>query len=392
MSSAPSTARSLLTMVATFCSGAAGRSSGQRISTIRSTVTRPGRSTASSLSSVRDFRLPISPSVSWTPSRTTLNVPARNSSAVAVPLTDPAGPDLPTCTSYRRRSRRASGGSAATRAVAGLSGLSPGRHALTVAPDEPAQDLRRPGDVAADGPRLDLVGLVRVEVPGVLVDLDPGAQAGHVEFGVELGRVDVGADPERLHRAGSRTGQQDGVAGQAADRLLVAGEGLEGRGQLAEQRISLARRGQRDLHGPDRLAEAPVDQRVLVTAERPDAITGPEEREVRAHHLVEQAGQIRLDPPLHRRLELLRVGVVERPAAEYDPRPVAQVDLAERVLLQPEAAQLAFAESGQGQERVVLVVSRRVLGADGQQQEWLHPTTLVRWRACRSQLPQPAAD
>src|SRR6266566_100236 len=295
MSSAPSTARSLLTMVATFCSGAAGRSSGQRISTIRSTVTRPGRSTASSLSSVRDFRLPISPSVSWTPSRTTLNVPARNSSAVAVPLTDPAGPDLPTCTSYRRRSRRASG-SAATRAVAGLSGLSPGRHALTVAPDEPAQDRRRPGDVAAGGPRLDLVGLVRVEVAGVLVDPDPGVQAGHVELGVKLRRVDVAADPERLHRAASRTGQQDGAAGLAAcgggpgklaDRLLVAGEGLEGRGQPAEQGIPPASRGQRDLDGADRLGEAPVDHGALVAAERTDAVTGPEEREVRAHDLVE---------------------------------------------------------------------------------------------------------
>src|SRR6185503_9025539 len=247
MSSAPSTARSRLTMIATFCSGDAGRSSGQRIPTIRSTVTRPGRSTASSLSSVRDFRLPISPSVSWTPSRTTLNVPARNSSTVAVPLTDPAGPDLPTCTSYRRRSRRASGGSVSTRAVAGLSDLSPGRHALAVAPDEPAQDRRRPGDIAAGGPRLDLVGLVRVEVAG---------------------------DPERLHRAASRTGQQDGVPGQFAHRFLVAGEGLEGRGQLAEQRILSARRGQRDLDGADRLGEAPVDHGALMAAERPDAVTG----------------------------------------------------------------------------------------------------------------------
>src|SRR6266487_1860023 len=216
MSSAPSTARNLLTMVATFCSGAAGRSSGQRTSTIRSTATRPGRSTASSLSSVRDFRLPISPSVSWTRSRTTLNVPARNSSTAAAPRTDSAGPDLPTCTSYRWRSRRASGGSAATRAVAGLPGLGPGRHALTVAPDEPAQDRRRPGDVAAGGPRLDLVGLVRVEVAGVLVDPDPGVQAGHVELRVELRRVDIAADPERLHRAASRTGKQDCAAGLAA--------------------------------------------------------------------------------------------------------------------------------------------------------------------------------
>ena len=196
----------------------------------------------------------LSPSVSWVPSRTTLNVPARRSST-AVPLTDPAGPDLPTCTSYRRRSRRASGGSAATRVVAGLSGLCRGQRGLTVAPDEPAQDRRRPADVAAGGSRLDLVGLVGFEVAGVLVDLDPGAQAGHVELGVELGRVDVAAEPERLHRAASRTGQQDGPAGlaacggpaglaacgggprQVADRLLVAGEGLKGRGQLAEQRI-----------------------------------------------------------------------------------------------------------------------------------------------------------
>src|SRR2546430_2629235 len=343
MSSAPSTARSLLTMVATFCSGAAGRSSGQRISTIRSIVTRPGRSTASSLSSVRDSRLPISPSVSWAPSRTTLNVPASRSSTAAAPLTDPAGPDLPTCTSYRWSARRASGAGAAARAavaaraIARLSGLGPDGQALTAAPDEPAQDRRRPDDIAADRLRLDLVGLIGVEVAGVLVDLDPGAQPGHVELRVELGRVDVAADPERLHRAASRTGQQNGPAGlaaggggpgQAVDRLLVAGEGLEGRRQLAEQRILSPRRGQRDLDGADRLGVAPVDRRALVAAECPDAVTGPEEREVRAHHLVEQAGQVRLDPPLHRRLELLRIGVVERPAAEHDPRPVVQVNRA----------------------------------------------------------------
>src|ERR1700749_686055 len=275
MSSAPSTARRRLPMIATFCSGDAGNSSVQRISTLRSTVTRPGRSTASSLSSVRDFRLPISPSVSWTPSRTTLNVPARNSSTVAVPLTDPAGPDLPTCTSSRRRPRRASGGCASTRAVAGLSGLSPGRPGLTVAPDEPAQDRRRPGDIAAGGPRLDLVGLVRVEVAGVLVDPDPGVQPGHVKLGVKLRRVDVAADPERLPRAAGRTGQQDGVPGQFAHRFLVAGGGLEGRGQLAEQRILSARRGQRDLDGADRFGEAPGDSGGLMGGGPPDAVTGP---------------------------------------------------------------------------------------------------------------------
>ena len=132
------------------------------------------------------------------------------------------------------------------------------------------------------------------------------------------------------------------------------------------------------------ISTEPVDHRALVAAERPDAVAGSEEREVRAHHAVEQTGQIRLDPPLHRSLELLRVGVVERPAADHDPRPVAQVDVAERALLQPYPVQLALAEPGQGQERVILVVSRRVLGADGQQQEWLHQFTLMRRRACRS--------
>ena len=134
MSSAPSTARSLLTRVATFCSGAVGRSFGHRTSTIRSSGTRPGRSTASSLSSVRDFRLPISPSVSSMPSRTTLNVPARRNSTHAA-LTDPAGPDLPTCTSYRWPARRArdanamtsTGTSAVTRLRPGSGG--PGRTA-----------------------------------------------------------------------------------------------------------------------------------------------------------------------------------------------------------------------------------------------------------------------
>ena len=132
------------------------------------------------------------------------------------------------------------------------------------------------------------------------------------------------------------------MAGQSADRFLMAGESLEGAGQLAEQRVPPARRGEGDLDGAHRLGKAPVDSRTLVTAERPDAVTGPEEREARAHHPVEQAGQVRLDPPLHRRLELRRVGVVERAAAEQDPRPVAQIKVAERALLQPYPAQLAF--------------------------------------------------
>src|ERR1700722_16323091 len=76
----PSTPRSLLTSEATFCSAAAGGSLSHSTSTIRSSGTMLGRSTASSLSRVRDLRLPTSPSGSSMPSRTTLNGPARRSS------------------------------------------------------------------------------------------------------------------------------------------------------------------------------------------------------------------------------------------------------------------------------------------------------------------------
>jgi hypothetical protein len=232
-------------------------------------------------------------------------------------------------------------------------------------------------DLAAAGKRLDLVGHVRLEVAGVLVHVDPGAHAGRVELGVELGGVDVRADPERLHRAGLRAREQYGMAGQLADRLLVAGERVERRGEPAQQRIVAALRGERDPDGSDRLGMAAVEHRALVAAERPDAVAGPEEREVRAGHRVQQAAQVRLDPPLHRGLGLLRVGVVERPAAEHDPGPVREVDVAERAAIEPQPLQLALAEPGQVEERLILVVRRGVVGADGQQQEGSHPITLV---------------
>src|SRR5215467_11807835 len=95
---------------------------------------------------------------------------------------EPAG----AATSYERPARRIAGH----------------RRALGVALDEPAQDGRRVNDVAPAGLRLEPARLLGFEVAGVLVDVDPGAQASHVQLGMELGGVDVGTDPERLHRAG----------------------------------------------------------------------------------------------------------------------------------------------------------------------------------------------
>ena len=42
------------------------------------------------------------------------------------------------------------------------------------------------------------------EIAVVLVDVDPGEDARQIQFGVELGRVGVGADPEGLHGAVGR--------------------------------------------------------------------------------------------------------------------------------------------------------------------------------------------
>jgi hypothetical protein len=120
---------------------------------------------------------------------------------------------------------------------------------------EPLLDARTP---AAASKRLEFAGLSGFEVPGVLVDVDPGAQASRVQFGMELGGVGVQADPERLHRAGGGTSEQDGVARQRADRLFVAGERVERAGQPAQQRVFPALAGQGDRDATGRFAVPPI--------------------------------------------------------------------------------------------------------------------------------------
>jgi hypothetical protein len=137
------------------------------------------------------------------------------------------------------------------------------------------QDGGRAGDIAAVGLRLEFAGLFGFEIAGVPIDVDPGAQAGCVQFGVELGGVHLGANPERLHRAGRGRGKQDGVPRQRADGLFVAGERVKGRGEPAQQRVLPALAGECDRNGPDLFGVPPVDHCPLVAAERPDAIAGP---------------------------------------------------------------------------------------------------------------------
>src|SRR5262249_18262807 len=89
--------------------------------------------------------------------------------------------------------------------------------------------------------------------------------------------------------------------------------------------------------------------RPLVPAECPDAVAGPQKGEVRADHHVEQFSQVCLDPPLHRGFRPLWVAGCERAAAQEDPRPVLQIDAAQRPLLQAVAAQVTLVQPGAGQ-------------------------------------------
>jgi GntR family transcriptional regulator/MocR family aminotransferase len=70
-----------------------------------------------------------------------------------------------------------------------------------VAGDEVREHPARLGHHRDAQPGDEVVDVPRREVAGVLVDTDAGDDAGHVQFGMELGGVHVRLDPEHLHRA-----------------------------------------------------------------------------------------------------------------------------------------------------------------------------------------------
>ena len=73
-----------------------------------------------------------------------------------------------------------------------------------------------------------------------------------------------------------------------ADRLLVTDETVEHRRQFSEQRILQPGNGERDtgrLHG---FTEGAVHRRTLVSADRANAVTDAEEREIALNHSVEE--------------------------------------------------------------------------------------------------------
>ena len=241
--------------------------------------------------------------------------------------------------------------------------------------DEGGQDPGWFSDDAATGQVLQALCLPLREVAVLLVDLDPQAEPLDVELGVELGGVDVLADAEGLHRAGGRRREQHGPVGQPGDGLLVAEEDVEGLRQRLEQRVAAAGVGERDADAADRLAVGAVDEAAAYPAEDADPVAGAEEREVGRHHLLGEAGQLRLDPQLRGGLLLGRVADVERSAPQQDPGPVVEVHRAQRVALEPDPPDVGRGEAADAAHGGELVLRGLVLGAGAEEQERLHACT-----------------
>ncbi len=157
------------------------------------------------------------------------------------------------------------------------------------------------------------------------VDVDPRDEPFGVELGVELGGVQVGLDPEHVHRAGGRARQQHRVGGQDGAGFLVAGERREALRQPAQEGILQPLRRQFDGDAAEPFTVRPVDHGALVQSEGADAVAGAEEREVLGHDPVQQPGEFALHPVLGGALVLGRVAGGEGTAAHNDARIVGTV-------------------------------------------------------------------
>lgn len=105
-------------------------------------------------------------------------------------------------------------------------------------------------------------------------------------------------------------------------------------------------------------------------AQQAHAVAGAEEGEIGLQDLGEVIVKPRLDLALHRRL--VRIGGVERAAADDDAGVPRQIQIPRPFPLQPQLMQLHRRQAGLAGEGQVLRVGGRVLGARRQQQVRLH--------------------
>ncbi len=148
-----------------------------------------------------------------------------------------------------------------------------------------------------------------------------------------------------------------------------------GAGHL-HQRIFPTLGSQLDEGAAERLAVRPVDERTLVPAEGADPVTRTQEGKVAGHHVIEQRGQVGLDPPLRRRFGLIGITGGERAAAQDDAGPVVEIHPTKRRLFQPDPTQVPLVEAAEAEHRRVLLLGGDVFRPNGQEEEGFHGPTL----------------
>jgi hypothetical protein len=114
----------------------------------------------------------------------------------------------------------------------------------------------------------------------------------------------------------------------------------------------------------------------LVPTERSDSVARTQEREIPLHNIIQKGGQFGFHSPLRRRLDLVVVAGLKRPAAQDDSGPLIKINGAQRGLLHPDPLQLTFVETSAAKHGSVLVIGGDVLGPDCEHQEGFHVRTL----------------
>ena len=110
----------------------------------------------------------------------------------------------------------------------------------------------------------------------MLVGVYPRADARGIEFRMELRRVHIVADAERLDRATGRRGEAGDMRGERTGCLLVPAVRIEYVGQIFEEGVTAIGRGQCDsADHANGLAVGAVDHGADNRAERAHAVTAP---------------------------------------------------------------------------------------------------------------------
>ena len=121
--------------------------------------------------------------------------------------------------------------------------------------------------------------------------------------------------------------------------------------------------------GSDGLGEPTVDGGADIRPKSANSVTAAKERKVAGDDVVEQREHVGFCSALVGGLVGWRIADVVRSATEDDAGPAIEVDVAERLSIQPDPVHLAFIQPTKAHDGRVLIVGRGLLGADRQKRE-----------------------